>query len=98
MEDMRCSRHHLRCHAAERNRQIVKALQVVIREHSAVQQHPDACAGIQPARQSKAVFEAKFEPVRVRYAIFFASKTQRIEWSLSAQYCRPVDTCHKTGD
>ena len=57
------SANDLRRHAAERNRQIVKTLQIVVGKQSAIEQQTHRCTRVQPTRQGEAVFQAGLQPV-----------------------------------
>src|SRR5215469_13222887 len=85
------ARHNVRRHTPERNRQIVKALQVVIRKHRTIEQQTHRCSRVQSARQTEPMLQPELQAVRKCQLVFLATIAQRLKRNLSAKHARPVD-------
>src|SRR6185437_3710888 len=86
------------CHAAEGNRQIVKALQVVVRHKRSVEEQPHRRTGVQSPRYADSMPQPKLQPVRIRQPVFLPAIAQRLEWNLTAQHTGPVNAADELFD
>src|ERR1700678_1154322 len=89
---------HVCRHTPERNRQIIEALQIVVRHHRLVQKQSDRRTRVEPARQTKPVLQTKFETIWVGKLVLLPPVIQRLKRQLAAENGSPVNTTDKLGN
>ena len=74
VEHVRRLRYEIGRHAAERDRQVVEAFHLRIRQADAVQNQTDLLSGIETAGKLRAMLQPEFESVGIVAAVLFAPK------------------------